>query len=519
MSASQRFRRQNRRKNREMVAWQDCETTQDKLHLDVHANEAELKQQWANCDDFVCTFRNIHQRHLMFVTIGTLVDDAIFHSVLESLHEIDAPLSSIEQMQSLINVGKCDLIDDFHQVNQALCDGWILIFVHDEPQAIAIETQNLPQRAIEKPELEPTILGPQQAFIETLATNIALVRARLKSQRLKVVFLTVGTVSQTKAALTYIEGIAKPTLIEEVITRFKSIELDAVLDSNYVIELVRDAPRSLFPTIQSTERPDRTAASLLRGQFAILVDGSPGAIVAPVGLFDFFETPEDLYTSYLLSFPIRLLRHFNFWLSLLGPSLYIALLTFQQEMLPTRLLLALQQTHEGIPFPTIIEAAFMEMTFESLREAGIRLPRTVGQSVSIVGALVIGDAAVNAGIVSPGMVIVVAATGIASFSIPSYNLAFATRVLRFPCMFAAGMFGLYGVSIFMLMLFVHLLSIRSFGVPYISMLSSQRFSSWKRVIFRGPMWANVPRSQLNEPLDKKRSSNVRPSPSRGKSRG
>lgn len=512
------FQALKKQRARPDVTWTDEQATSDlgPIYPSLSANEAEIRKIWADCDDFACTVSNIGRAKFMFVTVSTLIDDHLIQDVVESLHQAPV-LKTMDDVKHAINVSKCRYIDLMQEVISGLCDGAIIIFLSGQRRAVMVETQADVHRAIDKPELEPDIFGPQQAFIENLPLNITMVRSRVKSSRLKVSFMKIGEITHTKVAIVYIHGVIKPELVEEARKRLNKIYIDGVVDSNYVSEWISDAPRSLFPTMHSTERPDRVVAALLQGQFCIMVDGTPMALLAPVGLYDLLEAPEDFYSNYILAAPLRLLRHTNFWVSLLAPSIYIALLSFQQEMLPTRLLISLQTGHEGIPFPTIVEAFIMELAFESLREAGIRLPKAVGQSVSIVGALIIGDAAVNAGIVSPGMVIVVALTGIASFSMPSYHLAFASRVLRFPCMISAGLFGLYGVAVFLLMILSHLMSLRSFGIPYVDPFASKKAFQWVNAMFRPPLWARRERPMGDEPVNMVRSYRQKPSPPSGKS--
>lgn len=511
------LQRSRRQRVRTPVRWTDKRAMDlGPIHASLSANEAEIRQIWSDCDDFACTFSHIGRAKFMFVTVSTLIDDHLIQDVVGSLHQ-KSVLKTIDDVKDALNVSKSRYIDSMREVVSGLCEGAIVLFLAGQRKAVMVETHADVHRAIDKPEMEPDIFGPQEAFIENLPINITMLRSRLKSPKLKVSFLQIGELTHTKVAIVYLDGVIKSELVDEVRTRLNKIHVDGIVDSNYVVEWISDGPRSLFPTIQQTERPDRVAAALLQGQFCVMVDGSPLALIAPVGLYDLLEAPEDFYSSYLLAFPLRLLRHSNFWISLLAPSVYIALLSFQQEMIPTRLLISLQTTHEGIPFPTIIEAFIMELAFESLREAGIRLPKAIGQSVSIVGALIIGDAAVNADIVSPGMVIVVALTGIASFSLPSYQLAFATRVLRFPCMISAGLFGLYGVAVFLIVILSHLMSLRSFGIPYVDPFASKHTLQWTNAMFRPPLWARRERPMKNEPEDVVRSYQQKPGPSNGKS--
>jgi len=268
-----------------------------------------------------------------------------------------------------------------------------------------------------------------------------------------------------------------------------------------------------FPQIVHTERPDRVAAGLLQGRVAILTDGTPFVLLVPGEFVTFLTSPEDYYERYMLGTFIRWVRMAAFIISLVLPSLYIAITTFHSEMIPTRLLISITSYRQGLPFPTLAEALAMEFTFEILREAGVRLPRSIGQAVSIVGALVIGQSAVQAGIVSPLMVIIVAFTGIASFSFPSYNLGITIRLLRFPLMLLAGLLGLFGVMFGIIMITIHMASIRSLGVPYLASVAPVHLSDLKDVLVRAPWWAMDERPAEVSKINRRRQApNLKPKP-------
>ncbi len=259
------------------------------------------------------------------------------------------------------------------------------------------------------------------------------------------------------------------------------------MESENIEELIQDETNTAFPTLLNTERPDMTAANLLEGRIAIFVDGTPFVLIAPVTFFTFFQTSEDYYQRFEVATAIRFLRYIAFIISLFGPSIYIAAITFHQEMIPTALLLSLASQREAVPFPAFIEALIMEFTFEILREAGVRMPRAIGQAVSIVGALVLGQAAVEAGIVSSAMVIVVALTGICSFTMPMFNMAFSIRLLRFIMMASAAVLGFYGIALLSLMIIGHLCGLRSFGVPYMTPFAPFVSDDQKDTLFRLPL--------------------------------
>ncbi|WP_281178174.1 spore germination protein [Alicyclobacillus shizuokensis] len=387
---------------------------------------------------------------------------------------------------------------------EAVLAGNAVAFLDGEPFATAWDVEKSPGRTIERAENEPTLQGPQEAFTENLGGNLALLRKRLKTPGFKAEPWEFGERSRTQAALLYIEGMTKPELLDTVRRRLEYVHVDAVVDLNVVREYINDAPFSPFPTTEETERPERVVSSLLQGRVGLLIDGSPNCVMVPVTLPMLLNSPEDYYMRFALALPLRLMRHLMFWSAMLLPSLYVALLTYNQDLMPTPLLVSVAAQHTGIPFPTVIEALAMMVAFETLREAGTRLPRAVGQSVSIVGTLIIGDAAVRAGLVSPGMVIVVAATGVASFTLPALGLVQVTRLLQFLFVGVAALMGLYGVMLLAVATVGHLVSIRSFGIPYMSPLAPTVWSDMKDTVVRAPWWAMRQRPRQFEPLDSRR---------------
>jgi len=284
--------------------------------------------------------------------------------------------------------------------------------------------------------------------------------------------------------------------VDEVKKRLKGIDIDSIIESGYIEQLIEDQPYSVFPTMYHTERPDSVAGNILEGRIAILVDGTPFVLLAPAVFIQFFQAVEDYYVRFDIATALRFLRILMFFISMVAPAIYIAATTFHQEMIPTGLLIVIAAQRETVPFPAFIEALIMEVTFEILREAGVRMPRAVGNAISIVGALVIGQAAVQAGIVSPAMVIIVSITAIASFATPSVAMAISARLIRFVFMAAAAAFGFYGISAVMVILVIHLCSLRSFGVPYMFPLAPITAANLGDTFVRGPLWALRDRPKL-----------------------
>jgi spore germination protein KA len=295
----------------------------------------------------------------------------------------------------------------------------------------------------------------------------------------------VGSLTKTDICVAYIHGLTDPALKDEAISRLKKIDTDGILESGYLEDFIKDNPWTPFSLLDRTERPDRVVAALLEGRVAIIVDNTPFALLAPVVFSEFLQAPEDYYESFDFIRPLR-------WLGLVAasylPSFYVALSTYHQEMIPAGLVLSMAAGREGVPFPAVVEALLMELSFDFLREAGTRMPRSVGQAVGIVGALVLGQAAVAAGIVSPIMVVIVSVAAVASFMIPNYSASFAIRFLRYPFLMLAGVFGLPGIFWGLLVLILHLSSLRSFGIPYLSPLAPGVPGEWKDIFIKAPRW-------------------------------
>ncbi|GAA3407374.1 spore germination protein [Paenibacillus hodogayensis] len=386
--------------------------------------------------------------------------------------------------ERIVREGKVASVETLQQATAALLCGNTVVFLQGADRALAIGTEQLKQRDVQEASSQSVVRGPREGFTESLRDNTALVRRRIRNPRLRLWQTKLGKDTQTDVAVMHIEGKADPAVLQRLLDKIVQLELDSVLESNYIEELIQDRRYSPFPTVYNSERPDVIASSLLEGRIAVFVDGTPFVLVVPALFAQFFQSSEDYYQRGDFASLVRLLRYLCFAISLLTPSFYIAITTFHQEMIPTNLLMSLIGQREGIPFPAFIEAITMEITFEILREAGIRLPKSIGQSVSIVGTLVIGQAAVEAGLVSAAMVIVVSITAIANFALPAFNIGISVRLLRFVLMGIAASFGLYGIIIAMVMLGLHLCSLESMGIPYMTSFAPFTWRSQKDALLR-----------------------------------
>lgn len=406
--------------------------------------------------------------------------------------------------ESLVQADEAKKAARMREMADALLSGDAILFVDGYDEGLIIGAKGWAKRSVEDPRAESVIRGPREGLTETLRVNTGMIRRRIKDPDLRLKDYKVGKRTQTDVTLLYIQGIVDDAVVKEVERRLLDIDMDSVLESGYIEEMIEDNTWSPFPQLQNTERPDSVVAHLLEGKVAILVDGTPHALIVPAVLSQFYTSPEDYYERYLIATFLRGLRLLALMIALLLPALYIAFISFHPEMIPARLAIAMAAGRATVPFPSIVEALIMETSVEVLREASIRLPGPIGPTIGIVGALVIGDAAVRAGLVSPLMVIVVGLTTISSYANPNYNAAISVRLLRFPLMIAASIFGLYGIVLVLLLLLLHLIKLRSFGVPYMAPFTPLRLSDVKDTLVRFPWkWMNR-RPEIYRPGDKQR---------------
>ncbi len=479
------------------------------LSSNIEDNLRSLKGIFHQCSDIIFReflFAQREQIKLALIYIDGLIDKSQVSDQIIRALSLEVPVATDETTITKKNAwhyikmrGLC-----VHQLQEsqrlpdivsAVLSGNCVLLVDGHPNALIVDSRSWAARSIEESKTETVIRGPRESFVETLRTNTSMLRRKIKNPNLKIEVLKLGEVTQTDIAILYINGIANEGLVQEAKKRLSDIKIDAVLDSGYIQELIRDNPNSMFPTISHTDRPDRVAAHLLEGRVAIMVDGTPMVLVAPYLFIEAIQTPEDYYEPAIFMSGVRVLRIISLVIALTLPSLYIAITSFHQEMLPTPLLLSLAAQREAVPLPVFVEAFIMEFAFEIIREAGIRLPREVGQAVSIVAALIIGQAAVQAGLVAGATIIVVALTAMASFTV-YYSGSITFRLLRFPLMFLAASFGLFGMIGGIIAMVVYMTSLRSFGVPYLAPLGPTIIGDLKDSAVRVPWWAMHKRPHL-----------------------
>lgn len=471
------------------------------------ASMSAMKRIFHNCSDVVfhdIRFSRDVKGCIIFIDGLVKAEEIGNHALLPLLGLSGVPARPEALEQETLMVPQTSSCGTYEEATEAVLSGNAVLFVQNQEHAVILHIRGGNRRGVEEPQTESVIRGPREGFVENLRTNTALLRFKIKSPALKMQPFSIGEQTKTSVVLCYLDGIINPALVKEAFKRLSAIRIDAILESGYIEEMIEDQPYSPFPQLQYTERPDAAAAAILEGRFAIFVDGTPFVLIGPATFWQFMQASEDYYERYIVGNLIRWLRIFFSAVALFLPALYVAVTTFHQDMLPTNLLLSIAVARETIPFPAIVEALIMEVAFEALREAGIRLPRTVGQAVSILGALVIGQAAVQAGIVSAPMVIVVSLTGIASFTIPRFNMSISIRMLRFPLMILASVFGLFGIIIGTVLIAVHLCSLSSFGIPYLSGVAPYNQQEQGDILVRAPWWSMTTRPGSFSPLNRRR---------------
>lgn len=369
--------------------------------------------------------------------------------------------------------------------------GNTLLLLEGCEKGIVIANNSAPNRGVPEAEQEVTIRGPKDSFTEVMRCNTVLIRRRIKDSRLKVKQMTVGERSKTYVEIMYMEDLVRPEVLREIKKKLGHVSMDGVLDSGMLEGLLTKDWKTPFPCFQCTQRPDKTASALLEGRIALVVDNSPDVLLLPASFHVFFQASDDYYNHWQSASFARMLRYIAAFLSVGLPAFYVAVANFHTEVLPTALILSIAQARMGIPFPVVVEVLLMEIAFELLREAGIRLPGQLGGTIGIVGGLIVGQAAVDAGIVSTIVVIVVSLTAIASFAVPNETMRGTFRVLKFVFLFLSAIWGIYGFFLGWLFLIVHLCSLESFGQPYLrtdQWLEGEKKEKYKDYFWRLPLF-------------------------------
>ena len=419
--------------------------------------------------------KNIIDSSVMSPVVGWRRHDDDMPAGLAMLEDIRS--NALHAADTKLSASISEMIDEFLSGNTVMlaegCAG-----------GIVIGSKGFSKRSIAEPQSETVVRGPREGFTESISDNTSLIRRKIRDENLRVDHMTVGTRTKTDICIVYINGIARQAVVDEVKRRINRINVDSILESGYIEQYIEDHPLSPFSTVGNTEKPDVAASKLLEGRVVILVNGTPFVLTVPMLFIECFQTTEDYYSRPLYASMTRVFRYFGFVVSIFAPAVYIALTAFHQELIPTTLLFSIADAREGTPFPVLVETLIMVLAFEMLREAGIRLPRPVGQTISIVGALVMGDAAVSAGLVGAPVVITVAFTAVSTFLVPSQNDS--ASVLRIVMMVLASIIGWYGICMGFLAILVHLASLKSFGTNYFEDISWSE--NLQDSIIRMPLW-------------------------------
>ncbi|MBZ9632971.1 spore germination protein [Clostridium sp. FP1] len=465
------------------------EMIDDEIQLEAEKNIEYLKELLKDNSDVIFRTFNVGDWKAAIVYIDGMADKLLLdHYVLEPLMLCSKGIEKTKQIKDNILS-----VTDMHEVKKlsegvnAALSGDTLMFIDELNCAYVIATRFWPARGVGDPSGETVIRGARDGFTETVRFNTALIRRRIRDTRLRVKPKAIGARSKTDVAIMYIDDIVNKEVLEELNRRVDKINIDAVFDSAYIEQLIEDNKYSPFPQIQSTERPDVVAAALYEGRVALVVDNSPFVIIVPTTLPSLFQSPDDYYQRWMHSSMVRFIRMISIFISLMAPAFYVAITSFHTDIIPTKLAYAIAASREGVPFPAFVEAIIMELFLALLMEAVVRLPKPIGATIGIVGGLIIGQSAVSAGIASPIMIIIVAITAITTFVTPNYEVTAAFRFVRILLIIASAIVGFYGIVMGLIILLIHLVRMKSFGIPYLAPAVDTSIADLKDMYIRAPI--------------------------------
>ncbi|MEK3887713.1 spore germination protein [Bacillus sp. FSL K6-3431] len=473
----------------------------------IGENLSYIKEAFYESSDIKTREIMINDKHGLIIYLETMADsEKIQNSVLVPI----GTATSRQKVEDIITSSELIKTRSLNEAVTALLKGMSVLFVEKQGAIFLFNTIKLVRRSPDEPENEKVVRGSHEGFVESLDVNLNLVRKRIKNRQLKIQYYEVGWETNTKLAIIYMNEIANPALVKEVNRRIESISSDMAFSPGFVEEFIEDSPFSPFQQILYTERPDRVEAHLMEGRVALITEGSADVSIFPVTLFAFFQSPDDYNSRIYAGSFFRLIRFLSFFGAMTLPALYIAVVGFHFEIIPSGVIPIVKASIENVPFPPFFEALIMALTIELIREAGIRLPTSIGQTIGIVGGLIIGEAVVNAGLISNFMVIIIAVMAIASFTIPSYEMSNSVRILTFPLMIAAATLGFVGVVFALMFIVIHLCKLESFGTPYLAPLAPLHVKDLKDTFIRFPNW------KLNRrPRDLKPQKSLKQKPTRG----
>lgn len=457
---------------------------------DLQQNILAIQKRVAiNSDLVIHAFRLGNGQRAAIIYVDNLIDkDAINRDLLAPLLQAEQRphWSACDLAEEVVRLGEVNTLNDLQQGLDEVLQGKTLLLVDGEMQALGISAVSFPQRGVGEPETDVVLRGPREGFLESVRMNMALMRRKIHHADFAVESLKIGRYSQTDVALIYIDSIVNQELLAEIKRRLAKIDIDGVLDSGYIMQLIEDAPFSIFPTIALTEKPDIAAARILEGRVAIFVDGSPIALTAPMLFVEGLQSSEDYYTRFYYASFVRMIRGLAFLITIYLPAFFLAAVCFHPQVIPAQLLLSLVAAESVTPFSVGLSLVMIWLIYSILNEAGIRLPKPAGQAVSIVGAIVMGDAAVSAGLISAPILIVLAVTVISSFVTVAY--VDAANILRMVFLLLAWILGFFGLLLGTLLLLIYLCSLRSFGMPFFSPFAPVSAAGLKDSLWRFPLW-------------------------------
>ncbi|WP_064092918.1 spore germination protein [Rossellomorea aquimaris] len=456
-----------------------------------------LKKEAEKSADYKQAFyQNTHtgvKFSLHFIT--TIIDEKIIQeNILPSL--LSKEFHDFDDLKKIVPLIDIQVSTDESEIEQKLYNGYTLLTMDASNRKFAfIATINLTGRKVSQPEVEFSVVGPKEAFVESLKDNLNLIRKRIPVKELVIEELNVGKITHTRVGIIYIDGLTDESNVNTIKQRIRALDFDQIMDTSFIEQLIADNNKSPFPQLLDSERPDRVASVLVEGKVVVMADGSPHALIGPTTLVEFFSAYEDYFLNFFISSFLRLVRLFSVTFSILITPIYVAALTYHYELIPKDLMATLITSRQEIPLPPILEALFLELTIELLREAGARLPTKVGQTIGIVGGIVIGTASVEAGLTSNVLLILVALAALASFTTPVYRMGNTIRILRFPFLLFAQLWGLVGIVFCFCLLMGHLLQLTSIGRPFLEPIYPPRFSDLKDALIRFPFDKQAHRPQ------------------------
>lgn len=466
---------------------------------DINYNEKILNDTFKDCGDFIIRYFKAGEYkdiNLFIAYIDNIVNtDVIEQSIMTNLMnrtKITAGENPLDRLKAeAISIGELNEETDFDEIFTSILLGDTAIFSQGSNKALIASTKGWPTRGVPSAEDEVVVQGPKDAFAEAISNNIVLIRRRIRDTSLKVIRKRVGQRSKTDVAVMYMDGIARTEVVEDVKNNIDKINIDAILDAGYIEQLMDKKWWSPFPQIQMTERPDKAAAAVLEGRVVVVLDNSPMVLMLPATLNTFFQAAEDYYDRWEIMSFIRLIRYAAAFLALALPGLYIALTLYSPNLLPVEVVLKIAGTRINVPFSAVTEVFIMELAFELLREAGIRLPSPIGSTLGIVGGIIIGQAAVEAGLVGPVVVIITALSGICTFVVPNQAMVNGIRLSKYLVLILSAVLGVFGYWIGLLIVLIHLCSLESFKIPYLypyCSASERGFDDLKDSIIRLPIF-------------------------------